>query len=47
MGRGDFSFCSSVGKAHMRFVLMVLVIGYCDLVFVWNLVLVIWNFTIE
>jgi hypothetical protein len=31
----------------MRFALMVLVIGYCDLEFVCNLVLVIWNFTIE
>jgi hypothetical protein len=30
----------------MRSALMVLVIAYCDFGFVWNLVLVIWNFTI-
>jgi len=27
--------------------LLVLVFGYCDLEFVWYLVLVIWNFAIE
>jgi hypothetical protein len=31
----------------MRSVLMVMVIGYCELKFVCNLVLVIWIFTIE
>jgi len=33
--------------SFMRTVLLVLVIGYCDLEFVCNLMLVIWNFTIE
>jgi hypothetical protein len=48
---GDFTFyyASACSYVHlfMHSVLMVLVIGYCDLEFVWNLVLVIWIFTIE